>query len=293
VSPRLQILVAALLFGTTGTAQALGHAGSPLALGSARIVLGGLLLAGLAALRGELRGFGRRPVEVLLAAAGVAAYQLAFFAAVRSTGVAVGTVVAIGAGAVLTGGFELLLEGTAPGRRWCTATALAVCGVALLASAAGARVAPAGVALALVAAAGYAGYAVLSKRLLRLGRPPVGVMGASFGLAGVLLVPVLALTWSASLTAPRGAAAALYLAVVPTVGAYLFYVAGLRRISAAETTTIGLAEPVTAAFLAVVVLHERLGGAVVAGSLLVLCGLAALTVPVPRVGRRRAALAES
>ncbi len=41
---RLQVLLAAICFGTTGTAQAIGPAGSPVAVGAARIVFGGLLL---------------------------------------------------------------------------------------------------------------------------------------------------------------------------------------------------------------------------------------------------------
>jgi DME family drug/metabolite transporter len=293
VSPRLRILVAALVFGTTGTAQALSRTGSPVALGSARIVVGGLLLALIAAARGDLRDLRRRPVEVAVAAGGIVVYQLAFFAAVRSTGVAVGTVVAIGAGAVLTGGLELILERTTPGPRWFASTALAVCGVGLLASADRARIAPGGIALALVAAAGYASFAVVAKRLLRLGHRPVGVLGASFGLAWTLLVPVLAVAWAPSLATPPGTAAVAYLAVFPTVLAYLAYAGGLRRLSAAETTTIGLAEPVTAALLGVVLLRERLDGAVVAGALLVLSGLAALAVPRLPARRRPVPLAET
>jgi DME family drug/metabolite transporter len=41
---RLQILLAAVCFGTTGTAQAVGPGTSPVAVGAARIVFGGLLL---------------------------------------------------------------------------------------------------------------------------------------------------------------------------------------------------------------------------------------------------------
>src|SRR3954454_19646243 len=46
---RLQVLAAAVLFGTTGTAQALGAGGvSPLSVGAARIVVGGAALGCLA-----------------------------------------------------------------------------------------------------------------------------------------------------------------------------------------------------------------------------------------------------
>ena len=103
--PRLQLLLAAILFGTTGTAQALLADGrSPLAIGAGRIVVGGIVLAALAAVAGGWRPGGADRSRtwpmgwVLLAGAGVAIYQLAFFSALTMTGVAVGTVVAIGSG---------------------------------------------------------------------------------------------------------------------------------------------------------------------------------------------------
>jgi drug/metabolite transporter, DME family len=283
--PRVAILSAAVLFGTTGTAQALAGVGAPVAVGAARIALGGALLAALALLRGELRGLGASWPTVVVCALGVAGYQLAFFVAVRETGVAVGTVVAIGAAAVLTGALEWLIEDTRPGRRWAVATGIAVAGLALLpgGSSAGARVSTLGIGLALAAAAGYASYAVLSKRLLRAGHAPVGVMGSTFGLAGLLLLPVLAATGASWLGRPEGAALALYLAAGPTAVAYVLYARGLRRVSAGEATTIGLAEPLVAVLLGTLVLHEDLRAPVLAGGALILAALLVLTVRAPRL----------
>jgi drug/metabolite transporter, DME family len=288
MSPRLQVLTAAVLFGTTGTAQAVAHTGIPLAIGAGRIVVGGLALALIARTRGELAGFRPAARLVCLSAIGVAVYQLAFFAAVRSTGVAVGTVVAIGAGAVLTGVLERIFERRAAGRRWLLATGLALTGLVLLAfgSRGGGSAHPTGIALALLAALAYATYAVVSKRLLGLGYTPAGVMGSAFGLAGVLLVPVLAITGGAWLVAPRGIAVVLYLALIPTTVAYLLYASGLKRITAAETTTIGLAEPLTAAALGVLALHETLRPAPLAGALLIFGGLLVLAARLPRARRR-------
>jgi DME family drug/metabolite transporter len=285
VPARLQILLAALLFGTTGTAQALGPAAPPLAVGSARVAVGGALLAALAAWRGELGGL--RPVAPLLlvGGAGVAVYQVSFFAAVRDTGVAVGTVVAIGAAPVVAGLLEWCVEGTRPGRRWLCATLLAAGGVALLTLGAGARsssVSALGIGLSLVAAFGYASYAVLSRRLLRLGHPPGGVMGAAFGIGALVLVPVLLASDTRWLATPSGAGLALYLGVLPTAGAYLLYARGLRRVRAAKAATIGLAEPVTAAILSALLLGERLSAPGLAGGCLVLAGLLALVIRLPQ-----------
>jgi drug/metabolite transporter (DMT)-like permease len=85
---RAQVLLAAVCFGTTGTAQALGPGASPVTVGAVRIALGALmlLLAARWAGRAQAGPWARGPV--LAAALGVAAYQLCFFAAVKDTGVA-------------------------------------------------------------------------------------------------------------------------------------------------------------------------------------------------------------
>jgi len=287
MAARASVLLAAVLFGTTGTAQALGPAGlSPLTVGSARIVAGGAVLASLALLLPHPAAR-LSPWLVLAAGAAVAVYQLAFFEAVHRTGVAVGAVVAIGSGPVVAGALERALGGPWPGRRWLVATGLAVAGVAALSSAGTgeSNVSMAGVGLALASGTAYAAYTVIAKRQLRAGAGPVQVMGAAFGAAALLLLPVLFLGDTAWLHQGRGIELALYLAVGPTVIAYVLFARGLRRLSASETTTIVLAEPVTAAILAVAVLHERLGAGAVVGIVLVLSGIAALAVP----GRRQEA----
>src|SRR3954465_1812792 len=109
---RLQVLLAPLCFGTTGTAQALGPENlSPAGVGAARILVGGALLVAIA---GGLPRLPRGPLPV--AAGGVAAYQLCFFAAVADTGVAVGTIVALGSAPATAGAFEWALERRAPTR---------------------------------------------------------------------------------------------------------------------------------------------------------------------------------
>ena len=95
---RFQLLTAAVLFGTTGTAQALGPGGlAPAGVGAARILIGGGLLLVVAVMARGLQTLARLPRwPVVIAAGAVATYQLSFFAAVADTGVAVGTIVALG-----------------------------------------------------------------------------------------------------------------------------------------------------------------------------------------------------
>src|SRR5262245_50021447 len=103
---RLLVLFAAICFGTTGTVQALGPDGlAPTGVGAARILVGGALLV---LLGGSLRKLPRGPLVV--AAAAVATYQVSFFAAVADTGVAVGTIVAIGSGPAFAGVLEWVMD---------------------------------------------------------------------------------------------------------------------------------------------------------------------------------------
>ena len=282
---RLQVLLAAICFGTTGTAQAVGPGASPVAVGAARIVFGGLLLALVA--RGLRVRLPRVGAPLIGMAVAVAVYQLSFFAAIRLTGVAVGTVVAIGTGPAAAGVLGRLLNGERLSARWAQATALAALGVALLAGNGGASVEPTGVALAVTSGVGYASYTVLSKRMLEAGEAPEGVMAAGFGGAGLLLLPVLLAAGPGFLVTPGGLAMAVYLAAVPTALAYVLFSRGLRRLSSGETATLVLAEPLTASALGVVALAERPSAVAGAGALLVLAGLLVLAAPA----RRRVAIA--
>jgi DME family drug/metabolite transporter len=282
---RVHVLLAAVCFGTTGTAQALGPDGlAPAGVGAARILVGGALLVVVALIAhgaGALMRVERGPA--LVAAAGVAVYQLAFFAAVRDTGVAVGTIVALGSAPTLAGAFEWALERRAPSRAWAVATALACAGVTLLALAgAGASISGPGVGLAVLAGAAYATYTLAAKRLLAAGHAPETVMAAAFGLGAVALAPVLVATGAGWLLQPGGLGLAIFLGIVPTAVAYLLFAHGLKRLTAAETATLTLAEPLTATLLGVVVLREQLGLPAAGGAALVLAGLLALAAPEVR-----------
>jgi drug/metabolite transporter, DME family len=282
-APRAQIFVAAVCFGTTGTAQAQWRPAdvSPVGVGSVRIVVGAILLC-LVARRGLRAVVSRGTIGVLLAGGiGVAVYQLSFFAAVDRTGVGVGTVVAIGSGPAMAGVLGRLVNREALTVRWATATGLTVAGVGLLGLGAGddASLEVAGVILAVVAGAGYASYAVLAKRLLLDGHQPEPVMAATFGVGAVLLLPVLLASGVSWLAEAEGLLLALYLGAVPTALAYVLFARGLRSVATGEAATLTLAEPLTAAALGVLILSERPSGLAVAGAAVVLAGLLVVAGP--------------
>ncbi|HUZ25680.1 MAG TPA: EamA family transporter [Streptosporangiaceae bacterium] len=286
----IAILLGAAAWGSTGTAAHFAPAGASAAsIGAARIVLGGAILLALAAGRehraaatamlAAAAAGGSARVSLALAVIAVGGYQLCFFGAVRLTGVAVGTVLAIGSAPVFTGMISRLTGGPALTIRWLIATVAAVAGCGVLVTggkAAGVQLG--GVGLALLAGLCYAAYAVTAARLISGGISETTVMGALFGGAAILLAPVLAATSPGWLLSGRGLAVTAYLGLVTTVAAYLLYGRGLRTVPAPVAVTLGLAEPVVAALLGVVVLGERLTGPEVAGLVLVGLAIAILTL---------------
>jgi drug/metabolite transporter, DME family len=285
---RLLVLLSAVCFGTTGTAQALGPDAAPVTVGAVRIAVGGALLLLVArAVPAAAARWPRRELGVVAVA--IAIYQLAFFAAVDRTGVAVGTVVALGSAPAIAGIAGRLVDREPLTGRWAAATALATTGVLLLVLGGGAASVDAlGIMLAVVSGSGYATYAVLAKRLLRLGHAPERVMAASFSLGAVLLLPVLALGDVSWLATPDGLALALFLGAIPTALAYVLFARGLRHLTPGETATLTLAEPLTATGLGVLALGERPGVVAACGAGLVLAGLLALALPRARPAPRLA-----
>lgn len=287
-APRLLVLAGAVLWGTTGTAQALGPAdAAPPAVGALRIAVGALglvVLAGPLRLAGDAGWWVRRGVRLpgLAAVVAIAAYQACFFAGVARTGVAVGTVVAIGSAPAFTGLLGLAARGERPESRWPAATVLAVAGCTVLVLAGGeAAVDPSGVGLALGAGLSYATYTVAGKQLLTAGAAPTAVMAVVFTGGAVLLLPVAAAGDLGWLARPGGLAMVAWLGLAATTVSYVLFARGLRSLPAATAATLSLAEPLTAGILGVAVLAERPGvpGAVGAG--LIGAGLVWLSVGRP------------
>ncbi|HLM64972.1 MAG TPA: DMT family transporter [Acidimicrobiales bacterium] len=305
---RLLVVAAAVLWGTTGTARALGpeHA-APAAVGAARLVVGGACLAllgwrlrwigphsravagrgngggagGAGTAHDDVRVHHRRAVAI--AATAMAAYQPLFFGGVARTGVAVGTMVGIGSAPVFAGLLGLAVRGERPDRRWLVATGLALAGTVLLVGA-GDRddVDVAGLALASGAGAAYAVYVAGSKVLIDAGRRPDAVVARVFGLAALALVPVAVVAGVGPLVSPAGALMVAHLGLVTVVVGYLLFGRGLAGVGVGTAGTLTLAEPATATVLGVAVLGERPGVVTVAGLVLVAAGLVALVAP----GRR-------
>lgn len=294
----IAVLLAALCFATTGTAQALADVdASPLSVGAARILIGGGILGAIAlAARPRMpraapfafAAAGRAPTWVVVAvgAAGVLAYQPTFFAGTRLNGVAVGTVIALGSAPIVTGVLDALIRRRMPSLRWGVATAIALVGVVLVSGLVGgagaAGVGPLGILASLAAGASYALYALASKLLMDRGWSFQAAMGTVFGVAAIVSLPILLASSPAWLLTPTGLALALWLGVVTTAVAYLLFGWGLRRLAPTTVATLTLAEPLGATLLGVWVLHEQLTAASAIGLVVLAAGLVVLSLPGAR-----------
>ena len=286
IGDRWAILAAAVLWGTTGTAATFAPRGtSSLAIGAAAMGFGAVLLV-VAAGRPALVLLADRSVRVPLfvGAACVAIYPLAFYTSMAKAGVAVGVTLTIGSSPIAAAVIERIVDGQRLSSRWALATAVAVAGAVLL-GLSGVHVshpgAVIGVVLALVAGGCYAGYSVAAARLVSTGTESRAAMGAMFGLASLVLFPVLALTGPALISTGRGLAVTGYLAVLPMGLGYVLFGRGLRTTSASTATAISLVEPVVAAVLAVLVVHQHLGISGWVGIVLIAASVAALAQPAP------------
>jgi DME family drug/metabolite transporter len=296
----LCVLVASVLWGTTGTAATFAPTVGPLAIGAVAMGLGGLLQALIAAPRiaREAPGLRAQRGAVLLGAVAVAVYPLVFYSSMHLAGVAAGTVVSIGSAPLASAVIERVADGRRLTRRWMLGAALGLSGTVLLcvAEAAKAHSAPGagsvrttvlGLGLGLVAGLTYALYSWAAHRMISRGVSSGATMGSVFGLGGVLLVPVLLATGAPLLSSWPNAAVGAYLALVPMFIGYVLFGRGLAHVPASTATTLSLLEPAVAAVLAVLVVGERLpllgwvGIALIAGCLAVLT-MPPRTAPQPR-----------
>lgn len=282
------VLGAALLWGTTGTAQAFAPDGfDPLVIGTLRLLIGGAILMAIAIYRRELGRLSDWNLKlVLLAAIFTAGYQLCFFAAVAQTGVAVGTIVGIGSSPVIGGLLGMIFRGEQLGFRWLAATALAIGGCSMLSLTSGdVSVDLVGIVLAIGAGTCYATYTLIIKGMLEK-HTPNGIMAVVTCCGAVLLLPLLARCDVQWLMQPRSIAVILHLGIATMALSYWLFARGLQTVPVSSAVTLTLAEPMTAATLGIVVLGEQLSIMAFIGIAMIFIGLVILVARYPARFRR-------
>src|SRR5687768_4439582 len=285
----LLVVLAALCWGTSGVSGRIvaDRAGlGPLDIAWHRMAIGAVvLLIGFsftrrrraAAASGTTTRLTRgSAVRLVLVATGLAAYQLAYFAAVATAGVSIATLVALGLAPLLIAVGATALGHGRPDRATLVALAAALVGLVLLVGiSAGADTGTTVVLGALLAVGSALGYAVVT---LAGAGVPAGIPVTLAGFAGgaLLLTPVALATELRFTTNPAALLVLLYLGAVPSALAYGMFFCGLRSVPGAVASIVTLLEPLTATALATAFLGERLQPAALAGGLLVLAAVAGL-----------------
>lgn len=273
----LIILLAAILWGTTGTVQVLApDSAHPVSIGAARLFIGGLFLLIIVVLTGKLNLKNLPLKTTVIASVCMAVYQPLFFSAVTITGVAISTVVAIGIAPMLAGVIEMLFLKKKPANVWWISTGLSVTGVILLFSNQdGVQADPLGIVLALGAGLAFACYTIVNKDIV-IRMSPLPAVAVVFILSGILLSPFLFIfdmTWMFS---TAGLAVSLHLGIVATGIAYYLFAIGLFNVSSSTAVTLSLAEPLTATLLGVFFLGEYMSVLSWTGLILMLFGIGVL-----------------
>jgi DME family drug/metabolite transporter len=273
----LLVIFAAVLFGTTGTSQALAPAGiSSTTIGSLRLIIGGPALLLMALIFGNARLSTFRPpvIPTLVAASGIVMFQLCFFEAVARTGVALGTIVAICMAPVISGLLGAVFQKERLTRTWFIASLLAISGCVLL-SVAGSEVQvdTTGIFLAFGAGFGYAVSLVGSKAVVADHSPILGI-AVILSVGAVMVLPRLLLFEDLSpVMTAHGTAVVLYLGLVATAAAYLLLAKGLSVVPVSMTALLMLVEPLTGCVLGVLLLGEMFTPVTGIGALLIFSGL--------------------
>ncbi|MFD7438496.1 DMT family transporter [Streptomyces sp. NPDC059861] len=293
----LYLIVAGAAWGTAGAAASLVYRSSDMgsvALSFWRCAAGLLLLLAARHLRPRAvaaapEPLARKALRIGAIGLGLAVFQTAYFAAVSATGLAVATVVTLGAGPVLIALGARLTMGERLGRAGVLAVTGALSGLGVLVLGGGdTAVRPWGIALALLSAAGYCAMTLLTRYWGRGGGADASATTVwAFAVTTLCLLP-FALTEG---LVPHTAEPALllwllvYIAAIPTALAYALYFAGAAVVRSATVSVIMLLEPVSAAVLAVTLLGEQLTTATLAGTLLMLGSVAGLAVAEARGAR--------
>lgn len=276
----LMVISAGMCWGTTGTIQALAPAGaSPVTIGSARVFGAGLLLflwmlsqKNFSFLRGTFKASG-----ICIAALSLTLYQFTFFSAVRITGVAIGTMIAIGSAPALAGILGRLFFKEHLSFHWYIATFLAITGCFLMAAGGNNVFASAragGVILAFGAALSYAFEGVGLRISGSL--DPLDTVTLISILSGLMALPWLFMSDISWIFQPKGFLCVLVLSFFSTILPFILFTKGLSKITLGMGYTLSLSEPLTACILSAAMLEERLSVYGLLGAGLIFSGIITL-----------------
>lgn len=289
----IAIVIASFLWGTTGTAAQYAPEINPFAIGAFAMGVAGVLLCLMSRrllLKDRQVFLANLPI-VIYGSLCVAVYPLAFYASMRLSGVAIGTVVSIASAPLFAAFFEYLFGKKKVSFNWVVSFVLGAVGIVLLSTGKSSSVVMlpeteykqhAGIVLGLVAGVTYAGYSWAAKQLINAGGHSKSAMASLFGCAALLLLPSLYFTGERLFATPINTTVALYMAVVPMFFGYVLFGFGLRFIEVSQATLITLIEPVVATLFAILLIGETFSALGWLGMALVCLCLVIQTIKFPQ-----------
>lgn len=281
------VIIASVLWGTTGTAATFAPSLSPLLIGAVAMGIGGIL-QGVIALSTIVHCrylLWKNRYYLIGGAIAVAIYPLAFYTSMRFSGITVGTIVSIGSAPILSVIIEYISDDFRVTKQWMLGAGFGLLGIILLCFSENEQGSVSyphttiGILLGLVAGLTYALYSWSARQLMLKGVTAKSSMGATFGCGGLLLMPILFMIGAPLFDSLTNIVVASYMALIPMFLGYLCYGFGLSKISASTATTITLLEPVIAAILAMIIVGETLSLIGLLGIMFVLFCLVLISIP--------------
>jgi len=285
----IAVLIASILWGTTGTAASYAPNLSPLAIGAIAMGGGGLLQALLAhkKILDHLPQIKFYYPLLLIGMISVAIYPLAFYSSMRMAGITIGTVVSIGSAPLFTALLEKFFDKKALSLKWFISLIFGVIGVLLLSvgethshgstQSISTDQKTIGIILGLIAALTYSLYSWAAKKMIDRGVDSKASMGLIFGFGALILLPTLFFTGSNLFDESVNLYVVAYMMLIPMFLGYLLFGYALKTISASTATTLTLFEPLVAALFAVLLVGEQLAPIGWVGMVLIFVCLAVLS----------------
>jgi drug/metabolite transporter (DMT)-like permease len=284
----LAVASAAVLWAVGGAyaSRLIDQGASFVELTEARAWITALVLAAFSAVRRQRRA-GRIGLGwVVVFGCSIAAANFTYYASLSRLPVAIAITIQYTAPGLVVA-WTSVVERRRPSARVTAALAGVMAGVALLAelpvvfSEGGLRLDAAGLALAGASALAFSTYMLTGERVGRT----LGAQGAvrrGFIVASALWLAVqLARGRPDTLLDPRFKGGILFLALATTVAPFLLFVWGLERVRASDAGIVSTLEPLAAALIAFVWLHQSLSAWQLAGAALVVVGIGTVQAERP------------
>jgi len=255
----LTVILAATLWGTTGTVQALiPDYKEPLVVGAIRLCLAAIYLFLISILfdKNLLSAIFKSPVLIAFSGLFMMLYNMTFFAAVLISGVGVGTAITIGSAPIWAILFEFIILKSTHGLNKLIGAILAVTGICvLMLFGDNTDWSNLGAFLALLSGLSYALYSLSTSRIVK-DLSHHNTAAWTFLIAAFLSTPVFIFFPSSWVFSHDAIYYLIFLGTFATGIAYSFFTFGLKYLTSSTAVTLSLVEPITAVILALIILGE-------------------------------------